>query len=273
MLSIYRYDTPVFLKQAGKTEELKIVMNKIYKDPLVADKRIEIMADNNGTMGNSLTYTQLFYGKRWRRASWVGVTLALFQQLTGINAIMFYSNMVFKGLEMTNTTITGLIGIVNFVTTLGGLALLTCFGRRTIMLVFNALMAITLIILAYYSFERNTIGMVVCVLVFIAFFEFSSGPIIWLYMAEIMADKAMGVATFLSWGGSLAISVSIPLLLRVTSIGYIFLAFGLFTVLGTVIIYFFMIETKDKSQAEIDKEFSDEVEDEADGADLMDKDD
>ena len=124
--------------------------------------------------------------------------------------------MVFKGLEMTNTTITGLIGIVNFVTTLGGLGLLAYFGRRSLMLLFNALMAVTLIILAYYSFDRNTIGMVVCVLVFIAFFEFSSGPILWLYMAEIMADKAMGIATFISWSMSLVISVSIPLLLRIT---------------------------------------------------------
>ena len=53
---------------------------------------------------------------------------------------------------MTNTTVTALIGIVNFASTLVGLALLTCFGRRSIMLVFNALMAVTLLILAYFSF-------------------------------------------------------------------------------------------------------------------------
>jgi hypothetical protein len=87
---------------------------------------------------------------------------------------------------MSATTVTALIGIVNFLATLVGLSLLYCFGRKTLMLVFNACMSITLLLLAYYAFDKNTIGMVVCVLLFIAFFEFSSGPIVWLYMAEIM---------------------------------------------------------------------------------------
>ena len=89
-------------------------------------------------------------------------------------------------------------------------------------------------------------------MVYIAFFEFSTGPILWLYMAEIMKDKAAGIGTFLSWFGSLIMSVSIPLLVRKVAIGYIFLFFGISTVIGTIIIYFFMLETKGKTQAEID---------------------
>lgn len=69
----------------------------------------------------------------------VGCLLAIFQQLTGINVIMFYSNTVFKSSDpnekgLSATTITGIVGLVNFVTTFGGMALLAKFGRRTIML-------------------------------------------------------------------------------------------------------------------------------------------
>lgn len=159
---------------------------------------------------------------------------------------------------MTNTTVTALIGIVNFVATLVGLALLTCMGRRTIMLIFQALMALMLLLLSYFSFEKNTIGMVTTVLLFIAFFEFSTGPIVWLYMAEIMQDKAAGVGTALSWLGSLAISIAIPPLVKTVDIGFIFLTFGVATTIGLAFIYFFMLETRGKTQAEIDAMFNDE---------------
>ena len=52
--------------------------------------------------------------------------------------------------------------------------------------------------------------MVVCVLLFISFFEFSSGQIVWLYMYEIMRDKAQSIGTFLNWFMSLVISLAIP---------------------------------------------------------------
>ena len=134
--------------------------------------------------------------------------------LTGINVIMFYSNIVFKGLDISNSTITALIGIVNFSATLVGFVLLYFFGRKIIMAVGNGCMAITLLMLSYFSFIHHTTGMVTCVLLFISFFEFSSGPIVWLYNSEILQDKALALATFLSWSFSLAISISIPLLLK-----------------------------------------------------------
>lgn len=181
----------------------------------------------------------------------------MFQQLTGINAIMFYSNMLFKGLSMSSTEVTFLIGLVNFFATLVGLVLLMFFGRKSLMLVFHICMTITLLLLALYSFDKNSIGMIVCVLLFIAFFEFSSGPIVWLYNAEIMRDKANAIATFLNWTMSLIISISIPLLVKKYDIGYIFLAFAIFTAIASIFIAFFMRETRGKTQAEIDEMFDD----------------
>ncbi len=55
------------------------------------------------------TYSVICYSPKYRRATWVGCILSVLQQLTGINAIMFYSNILFKGLSMTNTSVTFLI--------------------------------------------------------------------------------------------------------------------------------------------------------------------
>ena len=94
--------------------------------------------------------------------------------------------MVFKGLDMSAVTVTALVGIVNFVATIIGLFLLMCFGRKSIMIVFNIGMCLALLLISYFSFDNDTIGMVVCTLLFITFFEFSSGVILWLYLAEIL---------------------------------------------------------------------------------------
>ncbi len=91
---------------------------------------------------------------------------------------------------MSATTITGIVGLVNFFTTFGGMALLAKFGRRSIMLwcqitiiLINALIGI--------SFQMEwPIGKIGGVMMFISIFEFGPGPITWLYMAEIMQDKA-----------------------------------------------------------------------------------
>jgi len=98
-------------------------------------------------------------------------------------------------------------------------------------------------------------------MLFIAFFEFSSGPITWLYMAEIMQDKAVGIATVLNWTINLIISVITPSLIDAIgseNIGYIFITMGGFTVFGTIFIFAFMKETKGKTAAEIEEMFSSE---------------
>lgn len=183
---VFPYDTPYVLKQRGETEKLNTLMNNIYSTEERAAERTSFIITVNEDDQNDMSYGTLCCDPRYSRATILGCALSVFQQLTGINAIMFYSNLVFKGLTMTNTMITALIGIVNFVATLFGLVFLAFAGRKTLMAIFNIAMSVTLLMLSYYSFEKDSIGMVVCVLLFIAFFEFSSGPIVWLYNAEIM---------------------------------------------------------------------------------------
>lgn len=165
---------------------------------------------------------------------------------------MFYSNIIFKGLSMTNTMVTALVGIVNFLATLGGLALLFYFGRRFLLFSGSVAMSITLLSLSIFAFLKEDIGMVVSLLLFIVFFELSTGPILWLYMAEIMRDKALAVGASLNWTMSLIISLSVPYLLRAFSVGVLFLIFAILTIIGTVFIWFFVKETRGLTQEEID---------------------
>merc|ERR1712025_585033 len=103
------------------------------------------------------------------------------------------------------------------------------FGRKTLMITFNIGMTLCLTQLTLCSFNNNSYGMIACVLLFIVFFEFSSGTILFLYLAEIMRDRAISVAIFLNWTLSLAMSVAIPPLAKRFKIGYIFMSFAIFT--------------------------------------------
>ena len=99
-------------------------------------------------------------------------------------------------------------------------------------------------------------------MLFIVLFEFSVGPILWLYMAEICQDKAIGLACSLNWLIGLIISFAIPPIIAAIktpendNVGYIFIFFGVVTACGLVFIYFFMYETKGKTQQEIQQTFS-----------------
>ena len=87
-------------------------------------------------------------------------------------------------------------------------------------------------------------------MVFITLFEFSSGPITWVYMSEIMQDKALTFATFLNWMINLIVSATIPSIISLIgddNIGYIFIFVGACTLAGTLFIFIFMKETRGKT--------------------------
>jgi Na+/melibiose symporter-like transporter len=206
---------------------------------------------------------------------------------------MFYSNTIFASIgSISSVMITFYVGLVNFIATFGGLFLLFKMGRRAIMLNFGAIMAAILILVGISSLKQAereheieldkehaaaidvdpssvdtsnvwTGPTVLLVLSFIAVFEFSSGPITWLYMAEIMQDKSVSMATVLNWLMNLVISIITPSLVKAIgneNIGYIFITMGMLTTCGTLFVYTFMLETRGKSPQEIEAMFSQDKE-------------
>lgn len=100
---------------------------------------------------------------------------------------------------------------------------------------------------------------IVMLLLFVLFFEISSGPITWLYMAEIMHDKSLGVAVVMNWVVNLGIAIGTPYLVKAVGddkVGYIFIVLGVITLLGTLFISIFMKETRNKTPQQIEEMFS-----------------
>ena len=235
-------------------------MGKIYNSYMVEEKIEELGgAEANESHMREIGYSEAFCGTQYRRANAVGIMMAIFQQTTGINVIFLYSNTVFANIGWKPQKISGIIGIVNWLTTIVGILLLVKYGRRILMLYGNFFITITLCLTGVFSLMGWNVMVIAMTFAFISFFEFTSGPITWLYMSEILQDKTQSIATMLNWSVNLGISWGIPHLLEAIGddkIGYIFLFFGIFTAFATVFVYFFMLETKGKTPGEIEEMYS-----------------
>jgi len=117
------------------------------------------------------------------------------------------------------------------------------------MMIGSGSQAIILVALGIFL-KNGGIFPIILLLLFVLFFEISSGPITWLYMAEIMHDKSLGIAVVTNWTVNLGIAIGTPYLIDAVgddNVGYIFVVLGAITFLGTLFIKCFMKETRNKT--------------------------
>lgn len=122
--------------------------------------------------------------------------------------------------------------------------MLNFFGRKTLMGVWTAACGLFLFIQSYAAHSENgglELAMTMC---FVCAFEFAPGPIVWLYMGEIMNDKGLSIGAALNWTFVLLISLFTPTFMTNLGSWGTFLMFGICNVFGTIFIFFFMKETK-----------------------------
>jgi len=204
-----------------------------------------------------------------RRAMIVGIFLALFSQITGINAIIYYAPIIFKnaGFNSSNALgATALVGTVNFIFTWVAIGFIDKMGRKSLLLWGVGGMIISLAGVAY-CFHAHVQGIWVVGFIFfyIACFAASLGPIPWVIISEIFPTKtrgvAMSIATTVLWVGTFLISLFTPILLKSESKDPNVLAdagfqtFTIFFVCAIILWLFTRIripETKQKTLEEIE---------------------
>jgi sugar porter (SP) family MFS transporter len=199
--------------------------------------------------GHQASWGEVF-GKAMRKPLMVGIGLAVFQQITGINAIIYYANEIFAQAgfvtpeQQAKATLFA-IGGVNVLATFIAVAYVDRFGRRPLLLAGLVGMTVSLATVGF-SFlafdEHSTSGgpsttgilTVICLVVFIASFAFSLGPITWTVINEIFPNRVRGravaVATAVNWGAAFLVSeffLSLVDAIGTAATFWIFAAFGL----------------------------------------------
>ncbi len=193
----------------------------------------------------------------------IGILLAVFQQVTGINVVMYYAPSIFKSAGFGNDSAlfqTALMGMVNLTFAVVSMFFVDKMGRKPLMLIGSAGMGLAMALLALTFISGHARGYFVlfCIMGYLAAFGFSLGPVVWVLIAEIFPNRlrsyAVAIATFTLWGANFVVSLSFPWLLRNLK-GYCFVIYGAMCVACLLFVLRWLRETKGKSLEQIERDF------------------
>lgn len=203
----------------------------------------------------------------------LGVGLAILQQATGINTVIYYAPTIFQfaGLAEATASIAATVGIgvVNVVVTLIAIWLVDRAGRRPLLLWSLAGMGIAMLILGVgFALENSGAGMAAVslgqitaasLIIYVAAFALGLGPIFWLLIAEIyplsVRGLAMSLATVTNWAANFIIAVTFLSLVDLIGESGVFLLYALIAVLAWIFIFKLVPETKGLSLEQIEAYF------------------
>ncbi|KAI3384960.1 hypothetical protein SNEBB_005136 [Seison nebaliae] len=243
----------------GSAEDQKMLIEKEVNEMMAEDARNA----NIQTIG----VAQLFKDPNYRIKMMTGMLLHISQQWSGVNAIFFYSESIFKNAKIPGAYIAyivALTGFINVLATVVSLWLMDKSGRRRLILVTFVLIIIDFLLITMAQFLKTKfpvpmrVLLVICIFLFIVLFAIGIGPIPFLYVAEIFPQNAKGIAiTICSMCNNLSnliLTMSFKSIERYLTI-YSFVPFTVILLVSTIFFYFRLPETKGKTLSEINVAF------------------
>lgn len=257
-------DSPRWMAMNNRKDEAIAIFTRIGAENPQAE--VKLILDSIKSQENT-GHGKLF-GKENRFAVTIAILIAAFNQLAGINAIIYYAPRIFEmaGFGQDASLLQSIsIGITNLLFTIVALFLIDRFGRKTLLMIGSVGMVFFLSMLskAFYTnnfSEFGGYGIMMYLMGFIAFFAFSQGAVLWVVLSEIFPHKvrAQGQAlgSFTHWIMAAAISWSFPVFANMPSIGGgpSFAFFAVMMVLHFFFAWKILPETKGKSLEEIQTE-------------------
>ncbi len=189
---------------------------------------------------------------KYRYPLFLAISIGAFNQLAGINAILYYLNDIFAAAgfsQMSSYQQAVAIGATNFVFTLVGMAFIDKLGRKTLLLIGAAGCAACLAGVAWVYASHTHPGALLWLLVtFIAFFSVSQGAVIWVYIGEVfptsVRSKGQGVGAASHWFMNTLIQLEFPVVVHSMSTATPFVFFSIMTVVQFLVVLFVYPETK-----------------------------
>jgi sugar porter (SP) family MFS transporter len=248
-------ESPRWLVQKGRELEAEQFLSAIV-GPQGAVKEIQaIKAAISEESGDLLDPT-------FRKPLIIAILIALFSQFTGINTIIYYGSLVFLEHVPAQTASTALwanviIGVINFVATIVGMALIDRAGRKPLLVsAFGGMAASLLGVSAAIRFQASGIVVLIFVLIYVACFAIGVGTGTWVMMAEIcptrVRGRAMSVATVCLWCGTLLVTLTfLSLVKRFTAPGA-FVLYAIISIAALLFVWKAVPETKGRTLEEIE---------------------
>jgi sugar porter (SP) family MFS transporter len=236
-----------WLVTRNRTDEALAILNMMGSPDSETELR-EIMDSIHMERGMA---AEPLFKREYRLPIFLAVSIGLFNQLAGINAILYYSNYIFASAgfsQVSSSLQTVLIGLMNLLATLLGMSLIDKLGRKTLLLIGSVGMAICLSGVATVFFTHTHAGLLVWLLVaYIGFFSVSQGAVIWVYIAEVFPNrvrsKGQSLGSSSHWLMNAVISLLFPILAKYSG-GLPFAFFAAMMALQFFVVLFIYPETK-----------------------------
>jgi sugar porter (SP) family MFS transporter len=241
----------------GAVDQARAVLDQI--NPATAESELSAIVESRYREGSESTTDRLF-ARQHRVPVMLAVAFAVFNQVSGINAIIYYAPRIFEmtGLGKNASLLSSVgIGLVNLVFTMLALAFIDRVGRRKLMLIGSYGLILTLGIVSWAFYTRSFGGLLVPIslFVYIAFFALSQGAVIWVFISEIFPNsvRASGQAlgSFTHWFMAAVIAFAFPYITATLGGGNTFMIFAVMMVLQLLFVWKVMPETKGMSLEQI----------------------
>jgi len=255
---IFVPESPRWLVQQERNSEAFTILGRINGHEHAT---LELADIQRSVLEEKGTYKEVF-SSRIRPVLWLGVLLAVFSQVTGINSIMYYAPVIFQktGLGTDSALMqTVTVGGVNFLFTLVAIFWIDRIGRKPLLIGGTLGMAVSLtgLTIAFYLQRFGGLLILFFILLYIASFAASLGPVTWVAVSEIfpnkLRSKAMSVAIVSLWLANFIVILTFPVILNRLGGGAAFLIFDVMCVLLILFVFLKFPETKGKSLEELEK--------------------
>jgi sugar porter (SP) family MFS transporter len=260
-------ETPRYLVHSGEEETAHAVLEDLPGDER-PEQRIEEIREVDEQEDGHTGLAALWRAKWVRPALVVATGLAVFQQLVGINTIIYYAptTLTNVGFAKTSAIYANLIiGVINVGMTVIAIRIIDRVGRKPMLYGGVVGMVASLLVLGislsvlptpHHPSDPAAIITLVCLTTFIAAFAATWGPVVWAMIPEVLPlsvrGTAMGVAVFGNWAANFAVSQTFPPLLNALGPGPVFIGYAGFGILAGLFVKAFVTETKGRSLEEIE---------------------
>src|SRR5216684_1711845 len=239
--------SPRWLVTQKRVEEAREVLQKMGGE----DPEKELLEIVNSVHLERLERTEPLFARKYRLPIFLAITIGMFNQLSGINAILYYLNDIFEKAgysKMSGDLQAVAVGAMNLVATLFAMTLIDKLGRKALLLIGSVGTAVSLAGVSAVFFTQSHQSYLLWLLVaYIAFFAISQGAVIWVYISEVFPNrvraKGQGLGSSSHWIMNGLIQLTFPWLAK-SSGAYPFVFFAAMMLLQFFVVLFFYPETK-----------------------------
>ncbi len=259
-------DSPRWLVARKRIDEARAVLGRLGTDKGDAEEEIAAIQASLDLEHHSLQ--EPFYCRKYARPIALAVLIAVFNQLSGINAILYYAPSIFRmaGAAGESAMLQSvIIGFTNLVFTMAALAIIDHFGRKRLMLVgsIGYIISLSVASMAFFTYrtEFTPAGgkiVLLALIVFIASHAFGQGAVIWVFISEVFPNRVrargQALGSFTHWFMAAAVSWTFKPIAGALGGGPVFAVYAIMMVLQLLWVIFRMPETKGVPLEEIQRE-------------------